>query len=426
MSTTIARPSRARRTALGLATLAVAASAVVTLPLVSQPAPAQAASLPQKGCPVGSINLVIEKTNPAGEPLAGAVFDVTGDLASAAMTHSPRWSENGARAEVEAAMAHYEELNVALVEAEAELANLGLTLSEAEAALTDAKIVPTDLRDLYEQRTAANVAAAEAQEILGQALEALAAAEWNGDPVEIAGAQAVVDKAQAAVDAAHLVMRGIEDQITPLAEAYEQGVADAEAAVAVATEVRDNARDALRPAKAVRDDALEAQYRAVFERGLSSADVTERVTTDADGRAVVQLISPLSGCTLVDQETGEREELRPTLSIPEIVEVEAPDGYQLSLDVHSPAGEMPGEQDDEWTVTIVNVPEEPVALVEPEEPEEPEEPVAPVEPPKPGVPLVQTGSDLTGPIVGFSAILAAAGAALASGPLLRRIRAKRA
>ncbi|GAA1565644.1 prealbumin-like fold domain-containing protein [Leucobacter aridicollis] len=392
--------TRTRRTAFGLATLAVAATAI-TIPLIAQPLPAQAAA---GGCTAAPTTLLIAKTDLDGRPLADATFQVDAQHWDVNSPLSPGFAANPLYGEFSAAQTTSDEARQAADDART-------VLHDAQAARADAQAIldelladagaqsPPELAALYEQESSQSVALSEAQDVLATAQEHLTAAEWGGDSVEIAAAQAAVETATQAVADAEAVLVEIRAEIDALIAAGPSAdeIADAHASLTAAT-------------AAAKDAA--AEYDAADRAAITAARATERiwidafeqvthstVTTDEDGQAAVEVVGYAS-CT--NGATGAQDIAH--ITAPVVTEIEAPAGFRLDETPHT------AEQldDGSWTVTVVN---EPV-----------EEPEDPIEPP---TPLIQTGTDLTAPLT-LGAILAAAGGVLASGQLLRHIRRRSA
>ncbi|GAA1620846.1 hypothetical protein [Leucobacter chromiireducens] len=388
----------ARRTAFGLATLAVAATAI-TIPLIAQPAPAQAAA---GGCTAAPTTLIIEKTDPDGMPLADATFQVDAQHWQVNSPLSKSFDQNPLHTDYAVASAASDEARQAADDARTALHAAQAAQTAAQESLTDlldqAGAQSPELAALYEQENAQNTELGDAQDVLATAMEHLTAAEW-GDAGEIAAAQAAVDAATQAVADAEAVLVEIRAEIDALIAAGPS-----------ADEIAD-ARTALTAATAAAEEAA-AEYDAADQEAITAARATETimidayeqvtdstVTTDESGQATVEIVGYAS-CT--DGATGAQDLAH--ITAPVVTEIEAPAGFQLDETPHT------AEQldDGSWTVTVVNTPEDP------------EEPV------EPPTPLIQTGStDLTTPLT-FGAILAAAGGVLASGPLLRRIHRRSA
>ncbi|WP_461635702.1 hypothetical protein [Leucobacter aridicollis] len=397
--------TRIRRTAFGLATFAVAATAI-TIPLIAQPAPAQAAA---GGCTAAPTTLLIAKNDPDGRPLADATFQVNAQHWQVNSPLSKNFDQNPLYDDYASASAVSDQARQAADDARAALHAAQAAQAAAQESLTDlldqAGAQSPKLATLYAQETAQSVALSAAQEALAQAQEHLTAAEWGGDSVEIAAAQEAVETATQAVADAETALVEIRAEIDELIAARPgaEEITEARAELANATAAVEEAAAEYDAADQAATSAARASEKIMID-AYEQVTTADTVTTDEEGLATVEVVGYAS-CT--DGATGAQDVAR--IAAPVVTEIKAPAGFQLDSTQHTAEQLVDGS----WTVTVVNEPEDPV---------DPEKPAEPVEPP---TPLIQTGSDLTAPLT-FGALLAVAGGVLASGPLLRHIRRRSA
>lgn len=389
--------TRTRRTAFGLATLAAVAATAITIPLVSQPAPAQAAF---GGCSAAPATLLIEKTDPAGNPLAGATFAVDAQHWGLNSPLSPGFERNPLHSDYAAASAVSDQARQAADEARTVLHDAQAAQAALDDLLAEASAQSPELAALYKQESAQSLALGDARVELAAAEEHLTAAEWGGDSNEIAAAQEAFDAATQAVADAEAALAETRAEIDALIAYVPSAdeIADARTALTAATEATDQAAadyDVANQAFSQANRATEGVWIDAHEQVTSSA-----VSTGEDGRATVEVVG-FARCVSGSAEAPNID--RAENIAPIVTEIKAPGGYRLDSTPHA------AEQLDDGSlkVTVVNEPEEPEIPLDPAQPSDEQ--------------LVQTGTDLTAPLT-FGALLTAAGGVLASGPLLRRVR----
>ena len=355
----------------------VLGTAVIAAGLISPLAQTFAANAATfSGCRTVPRELQIVKTNPDGEPLAGAVFEVTGALYERAMPDyggwpaSPDFSLNAMADEVNRALPIWPSdlaaERQALMEAnQAARADWQALLDER--ARIQAIIDGPEYQALEAQAAVAYAELLAAQAELSAAQAAYTDVEWSGDADAIAAAQAAVDAASARVNAAlaesdrvnaeKLALNIPAGPTTEQMEAASEAMQRTQAAVG-----------AFEPTWRAAMAAYESSYPSalVVQAATEGSVGTVTVTTDAEGRATVQLLDSVGCGGGVPSASG-------TAAPATVVEVQAPEGYQLDSTEHT---ETVGE-----VLVVVNVPAE-------EEEEPPTPPVTEEEPPAP--PVVKT------------------------------------